>query len=62
MAMPVVVGKVVSRVKWLMWLFRAHALLKSIKEVVNFIDATHLTLMEISQELDKLCEKEGESN
>lgn len=51
-----VATKVVSRVKWVMWLFRAYSLLKSIKEVVNFIDATHLTLMEIRQELDRLCE------
>lgn len=51
-------GGVVSRVKWLLWLFRAYSLLKSIKEVVNFIDATHLVLQDISRALDALCGKE----
>lgn len=53
-------GEIVSRVKWLLWLLRAYSLLKSVREVIDFVNATHVMLQELRVLLDGLCK--GEDN
>lgn len=51
----------VKKLKWLMWAFRAFSLLRGIKELINFVNITHVLLAEISRDLDELCRKPDNS-
>lgn len=52
-----VVKSVWARAKWLLWLFRIHSLLTSLKEFIKIYDVSGEVMRELSIELDRICKR-----
>lgn len=51
-------GNLLTRLRWIWWLFRAYSLLKELSNVLDWIDVTKYILGEVYDLLRKVCEGE----
>lgn len=50
---------IISRLKWILWLFRAFSLLSALRDMIEWVNVTRILLGEVQNVLQRVCEEKG---